>query len=222
VRTHLAAVTIAGLGLLLTACGTTAEPVASAPSPTVPAATSAQPEPTTSSAAPSDTAASEAAPEEGEPAGGSGGGILGGKRQVVIVPVDSFESVVAVDEKGRLGLTDGPSDKTLFVLVPAGSGQHLIRTARAGSGGEPACMGLRDNGSAPATVVAAACDTSRPGQRFTIEKTGKKENDRPTYAIRADGDRYLRADRSGIVAGAARDTTFTLADNGAAPAGPGE
>ncbi|MEV4707032.1 hypothetical protein [Actinoplanes sp. NPDC049316] len=148
------------------------------------------------------------------------GRILEGERQVVITPVDSFESVVAVDGKGRLSLTDGPSDKTLFVLVPVGEGKHFIRTAKAGESGEPACMGLREGGGA-AKVVAAACDASRSGQRFTFE-AGKPRDGRPTYAIGAQGGLHLRADRSGLVAVRGAGSSFTLADNGAAPAGPGD
>ncbi|MFI0793800.1 hypothetical protein ACH4OY_14070 [Micromonospora rubida] len=69
------------------------------------------------------------------------------------------------------------------MLLPAGGNRYQIRTAKAHDSGEPDCMGLRDNGSAPATVVAAACDSRRAGQLFAIEKTQQKDQGRPTYTI---------------------------------------
>ncbi|MEU4565584.1 hypothetical protein [Micromonospora sp. NPDC023956] len=159
------------------------------------------------------------------PAGGGGGAgeaILRGERQVVIVPVDSFEAILAVDPKGRLNLTDGEAEYTLFVLDPVGGDRHQIKTAKVGTGGEPFCMGLRDNGTGPTTVVAAGCDTSAAGQLFTLERTrATDEKGRPTYVIRGDGNLHLRtAADTGLVAEAAGngkpDTTFVFVDNGKA------
>ncbi|MGK5517831.1 hypothetical protein ACSNN9_00565 [Micromonospora sp. URMC 107] len=151
-----------------------------------------------------------------------------GERQVVLRPVGSFESILAVDAKGRLHLTDGDTDKSLFVLLPAHGNKYQIRTAKAHGGGEPDCMGLRDDGSAPATVVATACDAGRAGQLFAIERTREKSEGRPTYTISGEGEVRLRAtDRQGLVVervpegDAGEGLTFDFVDNGAAPAGPG-
>jgi hypothetical protein len=134
--------------------------------------------------------------------------------------VPSTESVLAVDEKGRLSTTDGPSEHTLFVLAPAGDGKHLIKTA-AVTAGEPSCMGIKGNGRSPLTVVATACDAGRPGQLFTIAKAGKTKNGDPTYAISNQGA-YLQltADYE-LIAEELGDsplrTTFAFADNGKSP-----
>jgi hypothetical protein len=198
VRTQRSAVLLGVLaaGLMLTqqACtatgGPTSEPVAFTP-PVGPS----------SPAAP----ASPAVPASENP-------ILAGKRQVVIKPVPGFESIVAVDAKGRLGLTDGEAEHGLFVLTPVGD-KHQIKTAKAAAGGEPSCMGIKKNGSAPLTVVAAACDTGRPGQLFTITREDS------TFAI-SNGSAYLQVVRSGLVAEELGDaplkTTFEFVDNGAA------
>ncbi|MEU9507251.1 hypothetical protein AB0D32_13320 [Micromonospora sp. NPDC048170] len=190
----------------------TASPTTSAPA-TGSGATTGAPSPTGSGS----TGGSQADP------------ILRGERQVVLRPVASFESILAVDAKGRLNLTGGYTDKSLFVLLPAGGNKYQIRTAKAHGGGEPDCMGLRDNGSAPATVVATACDSSRAGQLFVIEKTQEKDEGRPTYTIEGEGKVRLRAtDRQGLTVerageGAAGEgLTFDFVDNGAAPAGPGD
>ncbi|MGN9809554.1 hypothetical protein ACTMSW_09360 [Micromonospora sp. BQ11] len=148
--------------------------------------------------------------------------ILRGERQVVIRPVEAFEAILAVDGKGRLNLTDGDADKGLFVLFPIGNGRYQIKTAKAQSGGEPACMGLRDNGTSSPTIVAAACDVSAKGQLFSIEPTGTKDaQGRPLYAISTAGGHYLRSlDGQGLVAQnggeAGSRTTFSFVDNGAA------
>ncbi|MFI7648683.1 hypothetical protein ACIBTZ_21740 [Micromonospora sp. NPDC049460] len=162
-------------------------------------------------------------------AAGSADPIMRGERQVVLRPVGSFESILAVDAKGRLNLTDGDTDKGLFVLLPASGNRYQIRTAKAHNGSEPDCMGLRNNGSAPATVVAAACDAGRAGQMFTIEKTQEKSQGRPTYTISGEGKVHLRAsDEQGLIAqrmgegDTGKGLTFDFVDNGAAPAGPGD
>ncbi|GAA2220834.1 hypothetical protein ACFY2R_24790 [Micromonospora olivasterospora] len=155
--------------------------------------------------------------------GGNGdGAILRGERQVVIAPVGSSESILAVDDKGRLNLTEGSAEYSLFVLDPAGGGRHQIKTAKAGSGGESFCMGLRDNGTSPTTVVAAGCDTSTAGQLFTLERMRATDKQgRPTYEIRGEGGVHLRTiASSGLVAQPAGDegpdTTFAFVDNGKA------
>ncbi|WP_405110239.1 hypothetical protein OG559_30050 [Micromonospora sp. NBC_01405] len=223
-RAAASAVLAAGVAASMQACATPApEAGSSAASPTTSA-------PTTDSGAtgnvPSPTGGSGS---EGGSQAGSADPILRGERQVVLRPVGSFESILAVDAKGRLNLTDGDTDKSLFVLLPAGGNKYQIRTAKAYNGGEPDCMGLRDNGSAPATVVAAACDSSRAGQLFAIKKTQEKSQGRPTYTIGGEGKVYLRAvDGQGLTAqrvgegDAGEGLTFDFVDNGVAPAGPGE
>jgi hypothetical protein len=138
--------------------------------------------------------------------------ILAGKRQIVIKPVPSFESIVAVDAKGRLGLTDGAAEHGLFVLTPVGD-KFQIKTAKVGTGGEPSCMGIKKSGTASLTVVAAACDTSRSGQLFTITQQTKK----PTYAISHESA-FLQEFPSGLIAEELGDaplkTTYEFVDNG--------
>jgi hypothetical protein len=144
--------------------------------------------------------------------------ILAGKRQIVIAPIPGFESVVVVDDRGRLSLTDGEAEHGMFVLTPVGD-KYQIKTAKAGAGGEPSCMGIKNNGSAPLTVVAAACDTSRAGQLFTIARQKAKANGDPTYAISNQGA-FLQEFPSGLIAEELGDaplkTTYVFVDNGPA------
>jgi hypothetical protein len=215
--TLLVGVLAAGLVLTQQACtssaGTQGQPVAP-PSATTsaPDSTSAAgdaPEPT-SSPSPSRSHAASSGPK---------GSVLSGKRQVVIKPNPSYESIVAVDDKGRLNLTDGQPEHGLFVLTPVG-GKFQIKTAKAGAGGEPACMGVKTNGSAPLTVVATACDASRAGQLFDITKQKKKDAEGdPTYAIANQGA-FLQERKTGLIAEELGDspleTTFSFVDNGPA------
>jgi hypothetical protein len=144
--------------------------------------------------------------------------ILAGKRQVVIKPLPSFESVVVVDDRGRLSLTDGEAEHSLFVLTPSGD-KYLIKTAKAGAGGEPSCLGIKNNGSASLTVEAAACDTARAGQLFTITRQKATENGDPTYAISNQGA-FLQVSKDGLIAEELGDaplkTTYAFVDNGPA------
>jgi hypothetical protein len=142
--------------------------------------------------------------------------ILAGKRQIVITPIPSYESIVVVDDSGRLSLTDGEAEHSMFVLTPVGD-KYLIKTAKAGAGGEPSCMGIKGNGSAPLTVVAAACDAGRAGQLFTIARQEAKSNGLPTYAI-SNRSAFLQEFPSGLIAEELGDaplkTTFAFVDNG--------
>ncbi|MFG1607541.1 hypothetical protein [Actinoplanes sp. NPDC049265] len=200
----------AGLVLTQPACTPAAAPVAAPPSATATdPAPAASPSPSSSSSpSPSATTKSES---------GSSGSPLSGRRQVVIRPNPSTESIVAVDAKGRLTLTDGQPEHSLFVFSPVG-GKYQIKTATAGTGGEPDCMGVKSNGSAPLTVVATACDTSRAGQLFDVAR--QKKNDaqgRPTYTIANQGA-FLQERPTGLIAEELGDspleTTFSLVDNG--------
>ncbi len=146
--------------------------------------------------------------------------ILAGKRQVVIKPLPSFEEIVAIDAKGRLTVTDGNPAFGLFVLSPVGS-KWQIKTAKAGDGKKAACIGIRNNGTAPLTAVAATCDATRAGQLFDITRQQAKDNGLPTYAI-SNRSAYLQNfPSSGLIAEELGDapllTTFSFVDNGAAP-----
>lgn len=153
------------------------------------------------------------------PATGTGTNqILAGKRQVVIKPVQSAESILALDGRGRLSLIDGEAEHSLFVITPVGD-RYLIKTAKADTGGEPSCLGIKTNGSDSLSVEAAACDTRRDGQLFTITKQKDKDrNGRPTYAI-SNQSAFLQASaRGGLIAEELGDaplkTTYAFVDNG--------
>ena len=144
--------------------------------------------------------------------------ILAGRRQVVIKPIPSAESIVAVDDRGRLNLTDGEADHGLFVLTPVGD-KHLIKTVRAAAGGEPSCMGVKNNGSGALTVVAAACDSARAGQLFTITPVEAEDRQgRQTYGISIQGAFLQVFPRTGLIAEELGDaplkTTYAFVDNG--------
>jgi hypothetical protein len=162
------------------------------------------------SAPPSASAPATAPDATGDP-------ILAGKRQIVIKPNPSFEEIVAVDEKGRLGLTDGEAPKGLFVLTPVGD-KFQIKTATVEAGGEPSCMGIKSDGSRSLTVAAAPCDTGRAGQLFTITKQKATDSEGlPTYAISNDSA-FLQVFPSGLIAEELGDaplkTTYSFVDNG--------
>ncbi|WP_229402140.1 hypothetical protein [Micromonospora okii] len=222
VRRAVVAVLAVGVAASASAC-TTSTPEAG--NSAAPSATSAPAVDGTSAGPPSPTATRS----EARPGTGGADPILRGKRQIVLRPVDSFESILALDAKGRLDLTDGDTDTSLFVLLPAGGKRYQIRTAKVREHGEPECMGLRDDGTAPTTVVAAPCDAGRAGQMFTISAAGETDEGRPAYTIAGQGGLHLRAlDEEGLVAqrlgegDAGKGTTFDFVDNGAAPPGPGE
>lgn len=146
--------------------------------------------------------------------------ILAGKRQVVIKPIPSFESIVAIDGKGRLNLTDGEAEFVLFVLSPVGD-KFQIKTAKPGDGKKAACIGVKNNGSNPLTAVAATCDTKRAGQLFTIAKLKAKDNGLPTYAISNNGAFLQDFPRTGLILEELGDaeltTSYSFVDNGPAP-----
>ncbi len=106
------------------------------------------------------------------------------------------------------------------MLAPAGD-QHLIKSAGSGAGGEPACMGIKNNGSVSLTVEAAPCDTGRAGQLFTITRQkATTRNGEPTYAISNQGA-FLQVFPSGLIAEELGDaplrTTYAFVDNGPSP-----
>lgn len=224
-RNLLATALLTGLTLSQAGCGageptTVAAPAA--PSAAAPAATATRSAPTPAEGADDET--TEPTKDTDSGSGGGDGPILSGKRQVVIKPVGQSESILAVDDKGQLVVTDGPGTHTLFVLVPVRDGLHQIRTAKADTGGEPSCMGVKNNGSNPLTVAAAACNTGRAGQLFRIRTTQEASED--GYGI-SNQSAYLQISRTeGLIAEELGDaplrTVYTFVDNGVAPAGPGE
>ena len=132
---------------------------------------------------------------------------LNGTRKVVIVPVPSFESILALNDQGRLNLTDGESADSLFVFTPVKSG-YLIRTATDGD----RCLQVTTNAARTLTVVAERCDPSENDQVFTVSKDGS------AYAI-SNQSAFLQVSSGGeLIAeelgGPQPSTTFTLADNG--------
>ena len=146
--------------------------------------------------------------------------ILAGERQVVIKPIPSYESIVGIDSRGRLNLTDGEPAYGLFVLSPVGA-KYQIKTAKPGDGKKAACIGIKNNGSNPLTAVAATCDSKRAGQLFDITKLAAKDNGRPTYAISNRGAFLQYFPRTGLIAEELGDaklvTTYSFVDNGPAP-----
>lgn len=150
----------------------------------------------------------------------SGNPILAGERQVVIRPHPSSGAIVAVDGNGRLGLTDGEAEYGLFVLTPVGA-EYQIRTAKADAGGAPACLGVKHHGAASLTVVAAACDTGRAGQLFSVTRQKTKDGQGGSlYAISSQGA-FLQVTTDGTLIAEERGdaplrTTFSLVDNGPA------
>ncbi len=125
-------------------------------------------------------------------------------RPVVIRPQQPADSIVAVDGNGRLALTRNAAEYGVFVLDPVGA-EYRIRTARPDAGGRPACLVVKPDG----TVVAAACDTGRDGQLFTIVRTADG------YVIGSRGAYLHPAPDDAIVADEAPRATFTL--TGSAP-----
>jgi hypothetical protein len=148
--------------------------------------------------------------------------VLKGTRQVAIVPVPSFESIVALSEDGRLIVTDGAPDVSLFVFVPV-KGKYMIRTAQFDANGENPCMQVLSDDNGTLTVIAQTCDPSEADQLFDVELTDSEKDD-PLYGI-SNQSAYLQINREGeLIAeelGAPLLTRFRLADNGKAFANGG-
>lgn len=175
---------------------------------TTPAAVSSAP-----AASPSPVASSSSS----SPSSSSSGDVFSGERQVVIRPVEVQESIVVVNDRGRLSFTDGEAEHGLFVFTPVRD-RFQIKTAKADASGEPSCLGIKENGSNPLTVEAAACDTSRDGQLFTVTEQDASAEGRPTYAI-ANGDAFVQIfPETGLIAQELGDaplaTTYAFVDNG--------
>jgi hypothetical protein len=140
--------------------------------------------------------------------------VLSGTRAVVIVPVPSFESVLAIDSGGRLGVTDAEAD--LFVFTPVGRRFQIRTDGIAANTGEPACLRIKSNGSQSLTVVGALCNASDDRQLFDVAADGKNYVISNSSAfLQVDGDGFLIAQELGD---ASLETSFKLVDNGKANA----
>lgn len=141
--------------------------------------------------------------------------ILAGKRQVAMVRVQSFESGVTLTDDGKLSEADDDSGSQLFVLVPLDDGRYLIRTAERRENNEAACWQVKHNGTAPLSVIGAACDTSDTAQQFEVTPRGS------AYAISNRSAFLQYSSRNGLIVeelgDAPLETTFRLVDNGSAP-----
>jgi hypothetical protein len=155
-------------------------------------------------------------------------GFLDGKRQVFFLPrLDETElpdSVLAVTNGGRVQVTDGYTERALFVPVPKARGakERLIKTGKLRTGGEPLCLQVHANGADPLTLITAPCDAGDPTQLFLFEPSGEDEEGRTTYGVR-NRDAYLQwhaLGATGLVVeelgDSELDTTFSLQDQGAA------
>lgn len=146
--------------------------------------------------------------------------ILGGKRQIVIAAVPSFDSIVGIDNKGRLVVTDGEPKFALFRLSPVGK-KFQIKTATPGDGKKAACIGIKNNGTKPLTAVATKCDAKRAGQLFTITELKAKDTGRTTYSISNAGAFLQTFPKTGLIAQELGDaklaTSYAFVDNGPAP-----
>ena len=139
-------------------------------------------------------------------------GVLSGTRAVVIVPVPSFESVLAIDSDGRLGVTDAEAD--FFVFTPVGQRFQIRTDGIAANTGEPACLRIKSNGSQSLTVVGALCNASDDRQLFDVAADGKNYVISNASAfLQVDSDGFLIAQELGD---ASLETSFKLVDNGKA------
>jgi hypothetical protein len=145
--------------------------------------------------------------------------IFTGEHRVVIKRTDSFESVLGINTRGRLVEIDGESPYDVFVLAPVGANEYLVKTADTQPDGTRACVGIRNNGSSPLTIVATICNANRAGQRFSIQEIGADESGRPTYAISNRSAYWMVSRTRGLIAeelGDASPQTFQFVDNGPA------
>ncbi|TDC65240.1 hypothetical protein E1258_06055 [Micromonospora sp. KC207] len=151
------------------------------------------------------------------------GGVLSGTREVTIVRVQAFESVVSLDA-GWLTEVDDDSGRQLFVPTPLGGHKYLVKSYGKRNGhpanDEPACWQVYHEAAQPLSVQGAVCDAANPDQQFTITSQGNR-----TYAI-SNHSAYLQySPTRGLILEELGDapllSTFRLIDNGPArtPAG---
>jgi len=233
-RKHLlaAAVSLPLALTLLTACGDTRGTITmsgtAGPAGDSAATTTAAPSPATSRDTNPDTSSPKATARKtttvktvtnrsspsgtGKTKSSTSRGVLSGTRAVVIVPVPSFESVLAIGTDGRLGLTDAEAD--FFVFTPVGRRFQIRTDGIAANTGEPACLRIKSNGTQSLTVVGAVCKSSDERQLFDVAADGKNYVISNASAfLQVDGDGLLIAQELGD---APLETSFKLVDNGKA------
>jgi len=147
---------------------------------------------------------------------------LSGKRQVAIVRVKAFESVLAMSGEGKLAEVDDDSGRQRFVPTPLGGGRYQIKAYGTSSddpaGLKPSCwQAHKPRNTQALSVEAAPCDAKNKDQRFTITAKGEQ-----SYAISTPDGAYLEYSRTqGLVLQELGDaplrTTFRFVDNGPAP-----
>jgi hypothetical protein len=176
--------------------------------------------------APSSPAKTTSATTTKTPAPAGGSAALSGDRQFYFFVLDKGvevpESLLAATSGGRVEVNGDFSGRALFVPSPTSPGgkEHLIKTGKLRAGGEALCLKIRNNGSSPLTVVTAACDAGDKTQLFLLDKSGKDNQGRMTYAIR-NGDAFLQwnpTGTAGLIAeelgDAKLNTTFVMIDRG--------
>jgi hypothetical protein len=154
---------------------------------------------------PSASATPDGSPTPAAPAGDRDE--LSGKRQVYIVPVADGAgmplTVLGVDLKGRVNVTDDFGDRAGFVPVQTSpkSKRYLVKTADMRSGGEPLCLQVQGNGSNPLTLVTKACDAGNSNQIFEFQEQGKDKKGQNKYLIHVDGVylHYSKGSRYGLI-----------------------
>ena len=207
-----AAAALLGAALSLSACG-------DQPKGTIAPLVTTTAAPTSSAAA---TKPPKATPASSKPAKVTDP-VLKGTRQVAIVPVPSFESIVALSDEGRLIVTDGDPRVSLFVFVPV-KGKYMIRAAQFDANGENPCMQVLMDGNGTLTVVAEPCDPGEADQLFDVGLTDSDGADERLYGI-SNQSAYLQINRNGeLIAeelGAPLLTRYRLVDNGKAFSSPG-
>ena len=217
------AVMVAATALTLTqACTGTAPATSPAPAPS---GTTVSAEPSVPTSVPP-SATPTVAPSPSRTATSAGGvDVLSGKHQVYIVPVaDGMHmplTVLGVDAKGRVNVTDEFGDRAGFVPVQTApkSAKYLIKTADIRSGGEALCLQVQGNGSNPLTLVTKACDAGNKDQIFRFQAQGKDKGGLNKYLISVDGVylHYTKGSRYGLIvqeSGEGDDlTSFTVSSN---------
>ncbi len=146
---------------------------------------------------------------------GERGGIFTGARRIAISMESGPPATLTVDAEGKLIGHVRLTDRSLFVLVPAGD-KHQIRTAV----GDRACMGVREVDEGPDIVVAAVCDSGAEGQLFTIARRADTDSKgRRNHQISTAAGELTFSSRDGVHIqphGDGSATGFALIDKGPA------
>jgi hypothetical protein len=194
---------------------------------TLPACTAAPPVPSPASVPPAtgSTVPGSVSEPAAQPASGAGpssrgpahGGVFSGRRQVALSMEHGPPATLTVDDKGKLVGHVRLTDRSLFVLVPAGD-RHQIRTTVLDNAGRPACMGVRTVGDGPDIIVAAACDSRAEGQLYTFTRGAETDSQgRRTYLIGTAAGEVTFNSRDGLHVqphGEGPATGFAIIDKG--------